>query len=195
MKASLENKIFTNIKKHVALESLEEDLLLNVLSVESVAKKTLVLEQGKEVKKLYFVESGSLRAYNTNEQGKESTIMFAITDWWITDMFSFVNKKPALVSLETIEESQLCSIDCESLEFLLHEIPKLERFFRIIFQKAYVREQLRTLQMISSPLEERYNTFIEKYPKIVEKVTQKQIASYLGVTPEFLSTIKRGSRS
>lgn len=183
--------IFENIQKHVTLTAFEKKHFLGALAVKSIQKKQHILEQGNICKKLYFVESGSLRAFNLTPDGKESTIMFAVKDWWITDMDGFVNQKPALLSIEALEPSKIMALDFDALEEFYQKIPKLERFFRILFQNAYIREQLRALQSISMTTEERYRQFIENYPAIVEKVTQKQIASYLGVTPEFLSSVKR----
>ncbi len=117
--------------------------------------------------------------------------MFAIDDWWITDMYCFLNQKKALLSLEVLEDSEVFELSYEAFQKGFEKLPQLERFFRILFQNAYVREQLRVLETISLTTEERYRNFVIKYPQIVEKVTQKQIASYLGVTPEFLSTIKK----
>lgn len=94
-------------------------------------------------------------------------------------MNSFVNQKPGLLSIETLEPSRIISLDFQVLEELYQIIPMRERFFRILFQNAYIREQLRALQSISLTTEERYRQFVENYPTIVEKVTQKQIASYL----------------
>ena len=184
-------QLLKNIQRHILLSDFEEQQLISSLTVRLIHRKELILEQGKMCKKLYFVESGSLRAFNVNGDGKESTIMFAVQDWWITDMNCFVNQKPALLSIESLEDSKIIEWDYYLLEKLYHKIPKLERFFRILFQNAYIREQLRALHNISFTTEERYRQFIENYPEIVEKVTQKQIASYLGVTPEFLSSVKR----
>ncbi len=184
-------KLFSNIQKHITLEDLEKEWIRSIFEARDVPKKQLVLEQGQLCRRLYFVESGSLRAYNTNKQGKESTLMFAVQDWWITDMYAFVNQKQALLSLKALEDSLLFSVNFHDLEALFFKIPKLERFFRILFQNAYVREQLRVLDGISLTTEERYARFVAKYPQITQKVTQKQIASYLGVTPEFLSSVKK----
>lgn len=117
--------------------------------------------------------------------------MFAVKDWWITDMDCFVNRKPALLSIEALETSGVFEWSFEWLEGLYEKIPKFERFFRILFQNSYIREQRRALYNISMTTEDRYRHFVDSYPAIVEKITQKQIASYLGVTPEFLSSIKR----
>lgn len=183
--------ILLNIKKHVSLSDEESELFLSSVRSMSFSKKEIIVRQGDRCNQLYFVKTGSLRAYNINEEGKESTIMFAIKDWWVTDMNAFSHQEPALLSIQAIQDCQLDVITHNRLECLYDEIPKLEKFFRIIFQKAYIREQLRVLENISLSTEQRYNQFIKKYPNIVERTTQRQIASYLGVTPEFLSAVKK----
>lgn len=183
--------IFSNVSKHISLTNIELKEFISLLAVKDVKRKELILRQGQGCRKIYFVEFGSFRAFNLDEQGKESTIMFAIKDWWITDMDCFVNKKKANVSIEALEESKIIELDFQALNNLYQSIPKFERFFRILFQNAYIREQQRSFNNISLTTEQRYRHFVEKYPAILQKVTQKQIASYLGVTPEFLSSIKK----
>lgn len=183
--------LLINIQKHLTLDLSDKKLITSLFSIQEFRKKQLLLNQGQICKSLFFVERGSLRAFNINEAAKESTIMFAIQDWWITDMNSFLNQKPALVAVQALEDSSVLALDFESFESLLEKKPKFERYFRILFQKAYVREQQRALDAISMTTEDRYNRFVSKYPQIVERVNQKQIASYLGITPEFLSSIKR----
>ncbi len=184
-------KIFDNIQKHITLSEIEKQYLLPLLTVKDVQKKTFILKQGQFCKKIFFVEQGSFRAFYIDKHGKESTIMFALQDWWVTDMDCFVNQKPALLAIEALENSKVIELEFRLLEQLYLKIPKFERFFRILFQNAYIREQSRALQNLSFTTKERYWQFVEKYPAIVEKVTQKQIASYLGVTPEFLSSVKK----
>lgn len=185
------SKLFYNIQKHISLEGSDKEYLKSIFSLADIPRKELLLHQGRSCSKLFFVDSGSLRAYNLTEEGKEATVMFAVQDWWVTDMHGFLNQKPAMLSLEALEDSIVLELDFDSFEILLETLPKFERFFRILFQNAYVREQLRVLDSISLSTEERYDKFRAKYPQIVEKVTQKQIASYLGITPEFLSTVKK----
>lgn len=156
-----------------------------------VAKQQPILVCGNICDTIYFVVSGTLSAFYRTELGKESTIMFAIKDWWITDMNSFMNQGPAMLDIDAIEESSLLAIRFEDLEILYTKIPAFETYFRILFQKAYVREQFRALDTLTFTTEERYTRFVEKYPQIVKKVSQKRIASYLGVTPEFLSSVKK----
>lgn len=186
-----DSRLFTNIQRHIVLDENDTKYLKSFISFENFVRRDLLLEQGQLCRKIFFVESGSIRAYNLAKDGKEATIMFAVEDWWITDMYCFANQKPAMLSLEALEDSKVAVLNFDSFEMLLQKTPKFERFFRILFQNAYAREQLRALDAISLTTEERYRSFVIKYPQIVEKVTQRQIASYLGVTPEFLSSVKK----
>mgnify|MGYP001793712306 FL=1 len=187
--------LYTNMKRFVDLEVSEWQTLSAFIRENQISKKTVVLRQGESCRKFYFVERGSLRAFQTNADGKESTVMFAVEDWWITDMAAFMDKRTADISIEALENCVLFEIESTSMNKMLQSLPKLEKYFRILFQRAYVREQQRVLQAISNTVEERYLGFLHKYPKIAEKISQRHIASYLGVTPEFLSTIKNNIRS
>lgn len=182
--------ILKNIAKHIHLSQEETDHFTNLLKQKDVPKKEFVLKELQQCSYINFVNSGTLRAYYLDKSGKESTIMFAIADWWVTDMYCFINKLPAMLNIVAVEPSSILQLHKDDLEKLYREIPKFERFFRIIMQNAYIREQLRIIENLSLTAEERYNNFLAKYPQIVQQVTQKQIASYLGVTPEFLSMIR-----
>ncbi|RZJ51785.1 MAG: Crp/Fnr family transcriptional regulator [Flavobacterium sp.] len=186
----IENLILKNIAKHISLDENEIIYFLSLLKEKKYPKKSIVLEEGEICRSINFVQSGTLRAFYRDSQGKESTIMFAIADWWITDMSCFINQQPAILNIETIEESHIFHLQKEDLDDLYLKIPKFERFFRIIMQNAYIREQERVIQNLSLSAEQRYHIFLKKYPQIVKQITQKQIASYLGITPEFLSMIR-----
>nr|WP_315034423.1 Crp/Fnr family transcriptional regulator [uncultured Chryseobacterium sp.] len=185
-----ENLILENISKHISLNDQEISFFLSLLKERKVQKKELVLKQQQICKEINFVNSGILRAFYSDSAAKESTIMFAVSDWWITDMFCFIHQKPAMLNIEALEESTILQLQKESLDKLYIKIPKFERFFRIMMQNAYIREQLRVIENLSLSAEERYYNFLQKYPVAARRITQKQIASYLGVTPEFLSTMK-----
>jgi CRP-like cAMP-binding protein len=187
--------ILKNIFKRVELSKDEIDYFTSLLVYKKVARKTTLLSEGQACKYLSYVHSGALRAYHIDKDGKESTIMFAVADWWVTDMYCFLNNKPAIMFIETIADSIIYQISKTNFDKLFSVIPKFERFFRILMQNAYTREQLRIIENLSLSAEERYNSFIKKYPHIAEAVTQKQIASYLGVTPEFLSAIRKEKTS
>ncbi|HWV73687.1 MAG TPA: Crp/Fnr family transcriptional regulator, partial [Pseudosphingobacterium sp.] len=163
----------------------------SLLKEKKVAKKSMILREEQVCKEISFVQSGALRAFYMDQVGKESTIMFAIADWWVTDMFCFVNEQPAMLNIEAIEDSIILQLLKTDLDKLYIKVPKFERFFRIIMQNAYIREQLRVIQNLSLSANERYNLFLDKYPQIVKHVKQKQIASYLGITPEFLSMLRK----
>jgi len=150
----------------------------------------MLLHQNEVCKSIYFVNAGAIRAYYSDKQDKETTIMFGVADWWITDMYSFLNQQPALMNLEALEASEVLELSKSNMDQLYIDVPKFERFFRIIIQNAYVREQVRVIHNLSKTAEERYEIFMQKYPHIAARVTQKQIASYLGITPEFLSAIR-----
>ena len=185
--------ILANIEKHVSLDRNERIYFTRLLKEGRIRKRGFVLREGQPCRYISFVNSGMLRAYFLSKEGKESTVMFAVSDWWITDMFSFIRQQSAMLHIQAVEDSVILQLERHHLEELYLRVPKFEKFFRVMMQNAYVREQLRVIQNLSLSAEERYHNFLTKYPQLARHVTQKQIASYLGITPEFLSTI-RGSR-
>lgn len=186
--------ILENIAKHITLDDNEVAQFLKLLKKAKIPRRSMILTQGQLCNSIYFVDTGALRAFYLDVSGRESTIMFAIKDWWITDMYCFINALPAMLTIDTIEESVIYQLKKNDLEKLYLTVPKFERFFRILMQNAYIREQLRVIQNLSLTAEERFDIFLNKYPDVANKVKQKQIASYLGITPEFLSMIKRKKR-
>lgn len=189
------SKVLANIEKHVALTQEESAFLLSQFESKDVARKEFILQAGDTCRYFNFVNEGAFRAYYLSKEGKESTIMFAVSDWWITDMHCFINQQPAMLHIQAIEPSSTVRLPKEKLDLLFEKVPKFERFFRIIMQNAYTREQLRVLENLSLTAEERYNNFLTRYPRIVPHITQKQMATYLGITPEFLSAIRAGKTS
>ena len=186
--------ILHNISKHISLDNEEKAYFMSLVKPKQLLKKSFILKEGQLCKYISFVNSGTLRAYYLDKECKESTIMFAVADWWITDMYCYINRLPAMLNIEAVEDSSIFQLQKDHLDTLLIKVPKFERFFRILMQNAYIREQLRVIQNLSLSAEQRYDHFLSKYPQVVKKVTQKQIASYLGITPEFLSTI-RGNKT
>ncbi|MBX2877327.1 MAG: Crp/Fnr family transcriptional regulator [Saprospiraceae bacterium] len=183
--------IFSNIAKHISLNEEEKNHFSGLLEEQVLRKNEFVLRQGERCQQLFFVNAGILRAYYLNEQGKDATMMFAMEDWWITDMYCFLNGLPAMVNIQVVESARILSLSKEKLDRLYQDIPKFNLFFRILMQNAYCREQVRMMQRLSLPAKDRYEEFLEKYPRLAKQVTLKQIASYLGVTPEFLSYIRK----
>jgi CRP-like cAMP-binding protein len=183
--------ILNNVRKHIALEKEETLSFLSLLKSKNLIKKTMLLKAGEPCTYISYVHSGSLRAFYLDKNGKEATVMFAVADWWVTDMYCYLKSIPAMMYIEALEDSCLIQLSKKHFEKLLIDVPKFERFFRILMQNAYTREQLRVIENLSLGAEERYYSFLRKYPHIAETIKQKQIASYLGITPEHLSAIKR----
>jgi len=183
--------ILNNIAKHISLDREETDYFLSLINSLELPKKTLLLKEGQLCNRITYVSSGALRAYCVDKSGKESTIMFAVADWWITDMYCYLNNRPAMMYIETIETSRIIQISKTNHDQLYKRVPKFDHFFRILMQNAYTREQLRIIENLSLSAKEKYDSFLKKYPHVANKVTLKQIASYLGITPEFLSTVRK----
>ena len=182
--------LIQNVSRHIKLDDDEVRLLTSRLKFRSLAKKEKIQQAGETCRLFSFVNEGILRAFFIGADGKEHTIMFATRNWWITDMYCFVNSLPAMVSIEALDRSEILCIEKSQLDTLYEAAPIFERYFRILLQNAYTREQLRTIQNLSLPAEDRYRNFVGKYPELIPMITQKQLASYLGITPEFLSVIR-----
>jgi CRP-like cAMP-binding protein len=185
------HQVLKNVGRHIILTENEIRYFTSLLHKKELRRKEIVLEQGKPCDTISYVHSGALRALYRDRDANESIIMFAINDWWITDMYSFTMEMPAMLTIDVIEDAIIFQLRKSDLEKLYHDVPKFERFFRIIMQNAYVREQVRVIQNLSMSAEERYNSFLKKYPQFAERVPLKQIASYLGMTPEFLSVLRK----
>ena len=183
--------ILQNISKHVTLTSEEEKLFLSKTETKNVKAKTILLSSGEIAKLTYFVNSGILRSFNINDNMIEDVLHFACEGWWIGDMYSYISEKPGNLFIEVLEDAEIVSISKENHQLLYHEIPKLERFFRILAENSLVSHQERLMENLSLTAEERFEKFCAKYPTLIQKVSQKQIASYIGVTPEFLSKLKK----
>jgi len=185
------SRILENISKHIKLTKEEVNYFTSLLKFEEVNRKDFLLKEGQLAKHINYVHSGALKAYYLDSESNENIIMLAIDDWWVTDMYSYVMDKPAMLNIDAIEHSLIFQLQKNDFDKLVVKIPKFERFFRILMQNAYIREQLRVIQNLAMPAEERYVNFLKKYPHLVQRVSQKQIASYLGVTPEFLSAVRK----
>jgi len=186
----LDSNLLLNIAKYITLTDEELSIFSSLIVLKMIPKRTVILSADEDCKYLNYVSSGALRSYYIDSKGKESTIMFAVAGWWITDMYCYLNKKPAMVNIESIGDSVIYQINRANFDYLLNNMPKFEKFFRVLMQNAYTREQIRVIENLSLSAESRYKNFIKRYPQIVKEVSQKQIASYLGITPEFLSAIK-----
>ncbi|MFB3390186.1 Crp/Fnr family transcriptional regulator [Flavobacterium sp. LAR06] len=182
--------ILENIAKHVSLTPEEQAHFLSKLETNTYKTKTILLNAGEVCKHSYFVNSGILRSFNINDNIVEHVLSFACEGWWMSDMYSFFSQKPGQLFIEVLEDAEVVSLSKENQEQLYHDIPKLERFFRILIENSLVANQQRLMDNLSLTAEERFEKFTTKYGTLVHKVPQKQIASFIGVTPEFFSKMK-----
>jgi CRP-like cAMP-binding protein len=183
-------KIIDNINKIVTLSPEEELLFLSKTEIKTFKAKTVLVNAGEISKYSYFVNSGLLRSFNINDNIVEHVLSFACEGWWIGDIYSLISKKPGNLFIEVLEDAEVVLLTRESQNELFTEIPKLERFFRILTENSLVAHQERLMDNLSLTAEERFDKFCKRYPTIIQRVPQKQIASYIGVTPEFFSKMK-----
>jgi len=183
-------QIVDNLSKIIDLTPKEQKLFLSKTEIHHYKPKTILLNAGEICKNSYFVNSGILRSFNINDNIVEHVLSFACSGWWIGDMYSLLSQKPGNLFIEVLEDAEVVVLSKENQEILYQEIPKLERFFRILTENSLVANQERLMDNLSLSAEERFEKFCSKYPTLIQKVPQKHIASYLGVTPEFFSKMK-----
>lgn len=183
--------LIQSLEKHIALTAADKTLLQNAVRERRVKKGQFLVHEGAVSRCTNFVLSGSVRTYFIDMQGMEHIVQFAIEGWWISDLNSFIEQAPATFHVQAIEDTVLLELPYEQLEQLYIQIPKMERYFRIITQRAFVAFQQRIVQNLSMDAEARYIEFQKKYPKIELRIPQRLVASYLGISPEFLSKIKK----
>jgi len=182
--------LFNYLHKYITLTAEEEAILSSKIRIRKYIKGQFVVQNGDICRYESFVLSGSLKTFYIDNEGQEHIVMFAIENWWTADLGSFIEQSPADYNVQCLEKSVLAQLSYDDLEQLYLQIPKLERFFRIIIQKAYVATQKRLINNLSLPAKERYLQFRDQYPLIEQRVPQYMIASYLGITKEFLSKIR-----
>lgn len=182
--------IIQNISRHVSLTQEEVTLFLSKTETSVYKAKSILLSPGQIADCIYYVNSGVLRSFNINDNIIEHVLHFACEDWWMGDMYSYISGKPGNLFIEVLETAELVCISKENQQELYVKIPKLERFFRILAENSLVTHQERLMDNLSLSAEERFEKFYHKYPGLMQKVPQKHIASYIGVTPEFFSKMK-----
>ncbi|MEP7143039.1 MAG: Crp/Fnr family transcriptional regulator [Ferruginibacter sp.] len=179
--------LLTNIAKHVTLSKEEELHIVSLLKNKKVKRKQFLFQEGDIHKQSLFVLTGCLRSYSIDSNGFEHILQFAPPGWWIGDMHSFINQSPGTLYIDAVDDSEIVMLLKSDLEKLYTAIPKLERFFRIIAENALAAYQHRLIDNLSLSAMERYNDFCRLYPSLIKCLPQKQVAAYIGVTPEFLS--------
>ncbi|MFT2008678.1 Crp/Fnr family transcriptional regulator [Pontibacter sp. 13R65] len=185
----------SHLDKFIHLSDQEYQEILTFFEAHSVSKKEYLLQEGQVCKKHYFVLKGCLRKFFINEKGVEQTTEFAIENWWLTDHIAYERQLQSGFHIQAVEKADLLSISHSSQENLLQQHPKMERYFRYVYQRAFAASQMRIRYLYGLSREELYRHFNEHYPEFVQRVPQYLLASFLGFTPEYLSEIRSRNRS
>ncbi|WP_407557793.1 Crp/Fnr family transcriptional regulator [Winogradskyella sp. 4-2091] len=181
------NKIFDELN----FTDEEIKIVKSVFRKVKIKKGDILLKAGDLVNYQYYVVDGCMRTFHVDKEGKEYTIQFGISDWWISDYTAFFSGGKAILNIEAIQDSTLYRISREDKEYMYSKMPKVDHFFRVKLEKAFTAFQKRILINLSKPAKERYINFIETYPKIEKSIKNYHIASYLGITTESLSRIRK----
>ncbi len=182
---------YKHIEKRISLTEEEFNLCCKFFTPRKIRKNQFLLQLGEVCKHLAFVNSGCLREYSIDHKGEVHIIQFAIGDWWIADMTSFLSGSPSTQYIDALQDSEVLLLEHESRERVVKSVPKMERFFRLLLESKYVATVKRINDSLSESAEERYLSFLQMYPSLVEQVPQHDIASYLGITPQSLSRIRK----
>ncbi|WP_192822668.1 Crp/Fnr family transcriptional regulator [Rufibacter sp. LB8] len=179
--------IITALAQHAALSPEEEAAFLAICETKEAKKKEFLLRTGELNHALYFVNSGCLRSFIVDQSGKEVNLEFAVESYWISDV---AFNKPALLSIQALESTQFVQINIQAFEALTQEFPVFNLFFRKLLQNGYFAFKKRMLSGMTQTAAQNYRDFLLKFPSLSQRIPQYHIASYLGITPEFFSTIK-----
>jgi len=180
-----------HIERRLVITDEEFETLLQFVTPRVIKKKETLVRAGEVCHDQAYIVKGCMRAFLSDERGVEHVIQFGFEDWYIGDMASFLTGGPADYTIEALEDCELLVIKRDETDALYEALPKLERYFRIMIQQAFIAMQARIVSIMSQSAEARYLQLIEKYPKLELRVAQHHIASYLGITPEALSRIRR----
>jgi CRP-like cAMP-binding protein len=176
--------------RHIPLNAEERELVTELFKPRLYRKKQYVLQEGDICNQFNFVVRGCLRIYKIDEKGNTHIIQFAPENWWMNDIRSFHKKQPSELNIDALEDTMVLQISHENLIKLYIKAPKFDRIFRVLLENSFVTLQNRLLQNISSTAEERYISFTQTYSQLSNRLSQTQIASFLGITPEFLSRLR-----
>ncbi|MEL7535233.1 MAG: Crp/Fnr family transcriptional regulator [Bacteroidota bacterium] len=181
---------FQHLENYIALSEEEKSFLRSRLKQRTYLKGQYIVQAGDICQHNTYVVRGKVRSFCLGPDDHEHILSFGIENWWVGDLGSFINQEPADFNVQCLAKTEVVQISYDDLQHLYLAMPKIERFFRLIIQKAYVNAQKRIISSYSLPARERYLLFCKEYPEIAQRVPQYMIASYLGITKEFLSTIR-----
>ncbi|GAA3613424.1 Crp/Fnr family transcriptional regulator [Flavivirga amylovorans] len=187
----MKKQIQTYLNRYVSFSEEEIDLFYTYLKPQVFQKKEFILKEGEVCKIKFFITKGLIRIFEIDKKGNENIHHFGIENWWMTNMESFVTEQPSLLYIQALEETTLLTISKANLEKAFITIPKLERLFRIITEKMVIAIDRKNEHFLKMTSKERYLGFIKELKDFSQRVPQYMIASYLDITPEYLSELRK----
>ncbi|MEM6722428.1 MAG: Crp/Fnr family transcriptional regulator [Bacteroidota bacterium] len=182
--------LLRNIARFVTLSSEQEEQLTSVIRTTWVKRRQFIIQPGFPSQYRNYILEGAFRSYYLDQDGKEHTVSIAVEDWFVTDFHSHIYQSPAKSFVEALEDSVILQLHYDDIEALCQKIHPLSEFFRKVTERAFASATVRVVSNISKSAEERYRAYVEKYPQIATRVPQYVLASYLGMSAEFLSKIR-----
>ena len=183
--------LIAHFESYLPFTEEEKSQITERVQCRELKRREYIIQAGVICRHYTFVVNGIIRMYVTDNEGKEHNILFASEGDWISDIDSFHAVQPSQSSIQALEPSKIIQIAQQDLYHLYINVPKLDRIFKVVTEEKYVELQKRVFQNISSTAQQRYVAFLKQYPKLATRLPNTQIASYLGITPEFLSMIRK----
>ncbi len=182
--------ILKNLARHIQLTKKEEEYFISLLEEKKLKKKHFLVRENEHNTFTAFVTHGCLRSYSVDRNGFEHIVQFAPPGWWIAYIYSIISGEPGKLNIDALEDTEMFLLKRKDQEKLFDKNPKFERFFRILTENSIAANHSRLMDYMGLSAQERYEGFCQRYPTLMKSLPQKQIASYIGVTPEFLSKMK-----
>ena len=188
------NELAQHIPSVVSISDEGLSLILDKVVEKQYAKKAHLLQVKSYAREVFFITKGCVRTYVFDLNGVEHNITFSMENWWFGDLQSFINCTPASFNIQALEDTTVLAISKKNWDLLLAKIPGFVSYTRTLFRNTMFSHENRILQNLSFTAEERYHYFLQQYPNLSQRISQKHIASYVGITPEFLSMIRSKKR-
>jgi CRP-like cAMP-binding protein len=183
--------LYKHFNKYISLSEEEFEICKKLFTYRKFRKHQYILQSGDISRNETFILSGCTRTYEVDDNGQEHIVQFGLETWWIGDIHSFFTNSPSRYNIDCLEDTEVLQVPRVEMEKLYERVPKMERFFRILIQNAYVASIDRIYSNLSKSAHQRYQDFLDKYPDIEQRVPNHQIASYLGIAPQSLSRIRK----
>jgi CRP-like cAMP-binding protein len=187
----MHEKLIESIQRRISITKQEQESIKHFFIPKKIRKRQYVLNAGDVAQYTYFVEKGLLRSFSIDDNAHEHVVQFASEGWWVTDMCSFLTGDDAVYNIEAIEDSELLLLTKQAQEEMLEKEPKMEKYFRELMQNSIIALQRRIVGTLSLSAEEKYKRMMDVYPDILQRAPQQHIASFLGITPETLSRVRK----